>query len=97
MMPGRGLLSAAAAVVIATVVALAGCQGGGGGGAQGGQKVTLVLGGYTTPRELYGKSIIPGFQKYWKEKTGQDVDFQESYQGSGAQARAIVGLSLIHI
>ena len=54
-------------------------------------KVSLILGGYTTPREAYGKAIIPAFQKYWKEKTGQDVEFQESYQGSGAQSRAIVG------
>lgn len=53
-------------------------------------KVTLILGGYSTPREAYGK-IIPLFQKYWKDKTGQDVEFQESYQGSGAQSRAIVG------
>ena len=52
-------------------------------------KVTLVLGAYTTPREAYGK-IIPLFQKYWKGKTGQDVEFQESYLGSGAQSRAIV-------
>ncbi|MBL8203030.1 MAG: sulfate ABC transporter substrate-binding protein [Blastocatellia bacterium] len=53
------------------------------------KKVTLVLGAYTTPREAYGKAILPAFQKYWKEKTGQDVEFQESYQASGAQARAI--------
>ena len=52
---------------------------------------TLTLGAYTTPREVYGKAIIPAFQKYWKQKTGQDVRFQESYLGSGAQARAIVG------
>jgi sulfate/thiosulfate-binding protein len=52
---------------------------------------TLILGAYTTPREAYGKAIIPAFQRYWKEKTGQEVIFQESYQGSGAQARAIVG------
>jgi sulfate/thiosulfate transport system substrate-binding protein len=56
-----------------------------------GNKVTLILGAYTTPREAYGKALIPAFQKYWKEKTGQDVEFQESYQGSGAQARAIIG------
>ena len=55
------------------------------------EKVTLILGAYTTPREAYGKAILPAFQNYWKEKTGQDVEFQESYQGSGAQARAIVG------
>jgi sulfate transport system substrate-binding protein len=53
--------------------------------------VTLILGAYTTPREAYAKAIIPAFQKYWREKTGQEVEFQESYQGSGAQARAIVG------
>jgi sulfate/thiosulfate transport system substrate-binding protein len=84
-----GLVRVWAGLAIAAIVALAGC-GGSGAGKSGG-KVTLILGGYTTPRELYGKSIIPAFQKYWKAKTGQDVDFQESYQGSGAQARAIVG------
>ncbi len=52
---------------------------------------TLTLGAYTTPREVYGKAIIPAFQRYWKQKTGQDVRFQESYLGSGAQARAIAG------
>lgn len=52
---------------------------------------TLTLGAYTTPREAYGKAILPAFQRYWKQKTGQDVRFQESYLGSGAQARAIVG------
>ncbi|HEX8185443.1 MAG TPA: sulfate ABC transporter substrate-binding protein, partial [Blastocatellia bacterium] len=57
----------------------------------GGGKVTLILGAYTTPREAYGKAVIPAFQKYWKEKTGQTVEFQESYQGSGAQSRAIIG------
>ncbi|HKV42275.1 MAG TPA: sulfate ABC transporter substrate-binding protein [Blastocatellia bacterium] len=56
-----------------------------------GNKVTLVLGGYTTPREVYSKSLIPAFEKYWKERSGQDVEFQESYVGSGAQSRAIVG------
>lgn len=66
-------------------------QGCGGQSGQGGNKVTLVLGGYTTPREAYGKAVLPAFQKYWKEKTGKDVEFQESYQGSGAQSRAIIG------
>jgi sulfate/thiosulfate transport system substrate-binding protein len=54
-------------------------------------KLTVVLAAYTTPREAYGKSIIPAFKKYWKDKTGQDVEFQESYQASGAQSRAIIG------
>jgi len=52
-------------------------------------EATLTLGAYTTPREAYSKAIIPEFQKHWKAKTGQEVEFQESYQGSGAQSRAI--------
>lgn len=50
---------------------------------------TLILGAYTTPREAYAE-IIPLFVKHWKEQSGQDITFQESYQGSGAQSRAIV-------
>jgi sulfate transport system substrate-binding protein len=49
---------------------------------------TIVLGAYTTPREAYGK-LIPIFKEKWKNDTGQDITFQESYQGSGAQSRAI--------
>jgi sulfate transport system substrate-binding protein len=56
-----------------------------------GNSVKLILGAYTTPREAYGKAIIPAFQKYWKERTGQDVEFDSSYVASGAQARAIIG------
>src|SRR4026209_2528956 len=50
---------------------------------------TIVLGAYSTPREAYGK-LIPIFKEQWKQQTGQEITFQESYQGSGAQARAIV-------
>ncbi|MBL0386668.1 sulfate ABC transporter substrate-binding protein [Tumebacillus sp. ITR2] len=52
--------------------------------------VTLILGAYSTPQEAF-KVIIPAFQKQWKEKTGQTVNFQESYEASGTQARAIAG------
>ena len=60
-----------------------------GGAKAGGGSITLTLGAYTTPREAYAK-IIPLFQTQWKAKTGQEVKFEESYLGSGAQARAIV-------
>jgi sulfate/thiosulfate-binding protein len=50
---------------------------------------SLTLAAYTTPREAYGKAILPAFAKAWKEKTGEEVKFEESYQGSGAQARAV--------
>jgi sulfate transport system substrate-binding protein len=75
------------ALVTALALAAVSC-----GGAKGSDdRVTLVLAAYTTPREAYGKAIIPAFQKHWKEKTGQEVDFQESYQASGAQSRAVIG------
>jgi sulfate/thiosulfate transport system substrate-binding protein len=54
-----------------------------------GEQVKITLGAYTTPREAY-QELIPIFQAMWKEKTGQDVVFEESYQSSGAQSRAIV-------
>ena len=52
---------------------------------------TLLLGAYTTPREAYRDAILPAFERHWKEKTGGGVEFRTSYQGSGAQARAIIG------
>lgn len=61
----------------------------GGQAASQGEPLKLILGAYTTPREAY-QELIPMFQKQWKEKTGQDVVFEESYLGSGAQSRAIV-------
>jgi sulfate transport system substrate-binding protein len=57
--------------------------------AAGAEPVNLILAAYTTPREAYGE-IIPLFQTHWKEQTGQDVTFEESYQGSGAQSRAVL-------
>lgn len=50
---------------------------------------TLTLGAYTVPKEVYRKEIIPAFKKMWKEKTGRDVHFRESYMASGAQSRTI--------
>lgn len=52
--------------------------------------VTLVIGAYTVPKEAIS-TIIPQFQKQYKEKTGKNVKFQESYEASGTQARAIAG------
>jgi sulfate transport system substrate-binding protein len=49
----------------------------------------LILGAYTTPREAF-QELLPAFVTKWKEQTGQDITFEESYLGSGAQARAIV-------
>lgn len=50
---------------------------------------TLTLGAYTTPREAYGQDILPAFAAEWHATSGQTITFEESYLGSGAQARAI--------
>ena len=81
------------ALLLLSSLALGSCGQAGGSQAQGtpasGGKVTLTLGAYTTPREAYAE-LLPVFAEQWKQKTGQTVEFQESYQGSGAQSRAIV-------
>jgi sulfate transport system substrate-binding protein len=51
--------------------------------------IKLTLAAYTTPREAYAE-IIPLFQAHWKDQSGQTVIFEESYQGSGAQSRAVL-------
>src|SRR5258706_15724804 len=54
--------------------------------------VKLTLAGYSTPAEAYGK-IVPLFVAYWKEQNNQDVSFEQSYGGSGAQShRGVWGL-----
>lgn len=87
---------AASTAVVLLLAAGVGCRREGAGGAKASgatsaEKATLILAAYTTPREAYGKAIIPAFQKAWQQKTGGEVKLQESYQASGAQARAIVG------
>jgi sulfate/thiosulfate transport system substrate-binding protein len=52
--------------------------------------VTLVIGAYSVAKDALA-DILPAFKADWKARTGQDVTFQESYEASGTQARAIVG------
>jgi sulfate/thiosulfate transport system substrate-binding protein len=73
-------------ILTVLVLLVTGCSG---ASTQDANSVQLTLAAYTTPREAYGE-IIPLFQSYWKDKTGQTVIFEESYQGSGAQSRAVV-------
>ena len=72
-------------IILIAVSLLAAC---GGQATTNSNSVKLILGAYTTPREAYGE-LIPIFASQWKGKTGQEVTFEESYLGSGAQARAI--------
>ncbi len=80
-----------ALIILAVISLLAACGGpaNSNNSSSGNAPIKLVLGAYTTPREAYGE-LIPMFAKQWKEKTGQEVTFEESYLGSGAQARAII-------
>ncbi len=78
-----------AVVTLLLVGMLAACAGSPAAPAGGGEPAKLILGGYTTPREAYAK-IIPLFAAQWRQETRQEVVFEESYQGSGAQSRAIV-------
>ncbi len=52
--------------------------------------VTLMLASYAVPREAY-EAIIPLFKDKWLAEHNQTVVFQESYQASGAQSRAVEG------
>lgn len=44
---------------------------------------------YDPTRELYA-DFNPAFAKYWQEKTGDTVSFEQSHAGSGKQARALL-------
>ena len=50
---------------------------------------TLTVGAYSVVREAFHEAILPAFARSWKAKTGRTVRFEESYNGSGAQSRAI--------
>ena len=58
------------------------------GGAQGGE-VTLLNVSYDPTRELY-QDFNQAFAKYWKAKTGQTVNIEQSHAGSSKQARAVI-------
>jgi sulfate transport system substrate-binding protein len=50
---------------------------------------TLRIGAYSVVREVLHDGILPAFARRWKEQTGREVRFEESYNASGAQARSI--------
>jgi len=49
----------------------------------------LTIGAYSVLREAFHDGVLPAFAKHWKETTGRTVVFEESYNASGAQSRAI--------
>ena len=70
-------------VVVALVLALSAL------GIAQGAPVTLLNVSYDPTREFY-QDYNPAFAKYWKAKTGQAVEIQQSHGGSGKQARAVI-------
>lgn len=51
---------------------------------------TLVLAAFTSPREAYGRAVVPAFQEEWRARTGRAARVLQSYQASGSQARAVL-------
>lgn len=72
------------ALALVLSVSAAGC-----GGEAAPKEDSLKLGAYSVVREVFHDGIIPAFSKHWKEKTGREPAFEESYNASGAQARSI--------
>lgn len=54
-----------------------------------GAPITLLNVSYDPTRELY-QDYNAAFAKYWKAKTGQTVNIQQSHSGSSKQARAVI-------
>ncbi len=78
----RGVLGGAALAAPAALAA--------GGAAQAQAKpLTLLNVSYDPTRELY-KDINAAYAKYWKDKTGQTINIQQSHGGSGKQARSVI-------
>ncbi len=89
------LVAVLARVSVASLLAaalLAGCGDGGAAGADPAKRPlsrTLVVAGYTTPREVYAE-LLTLFAAARAEK-GETIKIEQSWQGSGGQARNVVG------
>ncbi|MFC3748469.1 sulfate ABC transporter substrate-binding protein [Paenibacillus sp. GCM10012306] len=52
--------------------------------------LTLVIGAYSVVKDAM-EEVLPLFAAKWKADTGQTLEFQQSYEASGTQSRAITG------
>jgi sulfate/thiosulfate transport system substrate-binding protein len=50
---------------------------------------TLKIGAYSVVREAFHDGLLPAFAAEWRRRTGRELLPEESYNASGAQARAI--------
>jgi sulfate/thiosulfate-binding protein len=81
-------------VMAGSLLGLVGCgptqsTGTSSGEPSSGKSVTIHFGSYSVTKDVYEQQLFPAFEKYWKNKTGQTVTFQASFDASGAEARAI--------
>ncbi len=53
------------------------------------KKVTLLNVSYDPTRELY-EEYNKAFIQHWKEKTGEEIEINQSHGGSGKQARSVI-------
>ncbi|MBT2292310.1 sulfate ABC transporter substrate-binding protein [Paenibacillus albidus] len=87
----RGL---AAVLLCILALAVTGCGKSGNSAAEADSAqqgdLTLVIGAYSVVKDAMGE-ILPLFAAKWKAETGQAIAFQQSYEASGTQARAIAG------
>ena len=92
----RSIVQRIAALALSPTLALAACGGGGTAGAAQQcdgvpDQPVISFAAYSTPREAYGK-VISAFKAEWRDgHDGQEVIFQESYDGSTLQAARVVG------
>lgn len=84
----RIYIAAALGAAVAATVVLGGCGKSSDSAAKDG-KLTLTNVSYDPTRELY-QQFNPLFQKYYKDKTGKDVEIVQSHGGSGGQARSVI-------
>jgi sulfate/thiosulfate transport system substrate-binding protein len=84
-MPAAGLRTPSLAGMVLLLGALTACSGSSGGG----RKTELTLVSYAVTQSAYSR-IIPKFVADWKAKTGETVSINQSYGGSGSQARAVI-------
>ncbi len=79
----------ATALSLATVLAMAGCGDSDKEAGSNAASIEITNVSYDPTRELY-ESYNEVFAKYWKEKTGQEVNVVQSHGGSGKQARSVL-------
>lgn len=84
------ITTAAIGAALAATVALSGCGSSNSGDtASKDGKISITNVSYDPTRELY-QQYNPLFQKYYKDKTGKDVEIVQSHGGSGGQARSVI-------